>query len=86
MHGIVIARTPNLCIRGVRGGARGVGGDGLGCFFLQGEPQEKSCRESLSEALGVLKALVIKVWAKRLESLEESLRDDAGSYGVGNDK
>jgi len=34
---------------------------GFGTFFSQGEPQEKAYRESLSEALGVLKALVIKV-------------------------
>jgi len=44
-----------------------------GGFFLQGEPQENSCRESLSEACGVLKALVIKVWAAFLE--RENCRD-----------
>ncbi len=46
-----------------------------GGFFLQGEPQEKAYRESLSEASGVLKALVIKVWAERLE---RKLRDYYG--------
>ncbi len=34
-------------------------------FFSQGEPQERAYRESLSEALGVLDALVIKVWTWR---------------------
>ncbi len=29
-----------------------------GCFFLQGEPQENSCRESLSEVLGGLEVLM----------------------------
>ena len=38
-----------------------------GDFFLQGEPQEKAYRESLSEACGALEALAIKVLAKRLE-------------------
>jgi len=33
-----------------------------GCFFLQGEPQENSCRESLSEALGGLGVLVCMAW------------------------
>ncbi len=37
-----------------------------GEFFSQGELQERDYRESLSEACGVLKALVIKVWAERL--------------------
>jgi len=47
-----------------------------GCFFLQGEPQENSCRESLSEALAVLDALVIKVWT--VGRLERRLRDHYG--------
>jgi len=42
-------------------------------FFLQGEPQERAYRESLSEACVVLEALVIKVWA--VVRLERKLRD-----------
>ncbi len=38
-----------------------------GEFFLQGEPQEKAYRESLSEACGVLEVLVKNVWGERLE-------------------
>jgi len=34
---------------------------GFGTFFSQGELQERAYRESLSEACGVLKALVIKI-------------------------
>jgi len=49
-------------VRGVSG-AWGVGGYGLGRFFSQGELQEKSCRESLSEALGELGVLVVTAWA-----------------------
>ncbi len=44
-------------------------------FFLQGEPQERAYRESLSEALGVLDALMMKVWAERLE---RELRNHSG--------
>ncbi len=36
---------------------------GCGDFFLQGEPQERAYRESLSEACGVPEVLVGKVWA-----------------------
>jgi len=53
-------------------GARGFGGYGLLRFFLQGELQEEAYRESLSEACVVLEALVVMVWAKRLE---RKLRD-----------
>jgi len=45
-------------------------------FFSQGEPQERAYRESLSEALGVLDALMIKVWA--VGRLERKLRDHYG--------
>ncbi len=44
-----------------------------GCFFLQGEPQENSCRESLSEALGGLGVLVIIAWVAFF--YRESCRD-----------
>ncbi len=43
-------------------GAGCVGGEGRGEFFSQGEPQERAYRESLTEACGVLDALVGKVW------------------------
>jgi len=60
---------------------RRVGGLGCWCLwpgllFLQGEPQEIAYRDSLSEALGVLDALVIKVWT--VGRLERKLRDHYG--------
>jgi len=46
---------------------------GVGTFFSQGERQERAYRESLSEACGVLKALVIKVWAERFREKAKGL-------------
>ncbi len=49
---------------------------GLGRFFNRESHRRRAYRDSLSEALGVLDALVIKVWT--VGRLERKLRDHYG--------